>query len=64
MLKIVERWFFMLDEKPIQLLMNLMKQPFEDLRFESLTILLDLSVQPWAQKQMTRQPGMIIVNSH
>nr|CAH0105925.1 unnamed protein product [Daphnia galeata] len=55
---IVERWFHLLD-KPIQLIMNIMKQPFKDLRFSSLSILLQLVDQTWAQKLMSQQPGFL-----
>ena len=47
----------MLNPKPIQLMMNLMKQPFNEMRLELLTVLLNLSPQPWAHKHMSLQPG-------
>lgn len=37
-----------------------MKQPFKDLRFSSLSILLQLVDQTWAQKLMSQQPGIIL----
>jgi len=59
LLAIVEEWSTMLNPKPIQLITNLMKQPFNEMRLELLTVLLNLSPQPWAQKQMSYQPGLI-----
>ena len=57
LLEIVEHWFGELDAKPIPLILNVMKQPFKDLRYASLDIFLKLSPQPWAQKIMSQQPG-------
>ena len=34
-----------------------MKQPFNELRLELLTVLFNLSSQLWAQKHMSFQPG-------
>ena len=55
----MEHWFGELDAKPIPLVLNVMKQPFKDLRHASLDIFLKLSPQPWAQKVMSQQPGWI-----
>jgi len=56
---IVEKWLTMINPKPIQFIMNLMKQPFNELRLELLTVLFNLSSQLWAQKHMSFQPGFI-----
>lgn len=55
--KIIEHWFYMLNPKPIQFIMNVTKQPFRDLRFSALNILLQLVRHNWAQKLMSQEPG-------
>ncbi|XP_057373714.1 26S proteasome non-ATPase regulatory subunit 5-like [Daphnia carinata] len=57
--KIIEHWFFMLNPKPIQFIMNVTKQPFRDLRFSALNILLQLVPHMWAQKLMSQEPGFL-----
>jgi hypothetical protein len=42
--------------------MNVTKQPFKDLRFSALRILLQLVPQIWAQKLMSQQPGNIMMD--
>lgn len=57
LLKTIEHWFFMINPKPIQLIMNVIRQPFKDLRYAALSIFLQLASQQWAQRLMSEQGG-------
>ena len=56
-MKVVEHWFNLLGKSPVSLVLNILKQPFKDLRLGALNVFFQLSSQPWAQKLMNDQAG-------
>lgn len=62
LLEVNERWFKSLGSSPVQLILSVAKQPFKELRYATLGILLNLGPQLWAQRLMSKEPGMYIIS--
>uniref|UniRef100_T1J7S9 26S proteasome non-ATPase regulatory subunit 5 n=1 Tax=Strigamia maritima TaxID=126957 RepID=T1J7S9_STRMM len=59
MLSLTELWFSWLASEPMQLLLNLCRQPFADIRCAALGILRSLAHQSWGQQKMSLYPGFL-----
>ncbi|XP_046570431.1 26S proteasome non-ATPase regulatory subunit 5-like [Haliotis rubra] len=56
-LALTETWFSHLFPKPFDVLWDIVKQPFSDLRCSTYGIFQALALQPWGQKLMNEAPG-------
>ncbi|XP_078605208.1 26S proteasome non-ATPase regulatory subunit 5-like [Branchiostoma floridae x Branchiostoma japonicum] len=58
-LSMLEGWFNTFSPKPMDTLMSIVQQPFQNLHCAGLAVLQALSNQPWAQRAMANFPGFV-----
>ncbi|XP_034948264.1 26S proteasome non-ATPase regulatory subunit 5 [Chelonus insularis] len=58
-LTLTKSWFDSLENNPMDMIVQLCKQPFPDIKQSSLKILLEIAMQPWGQHYIAIYPGLI-----
>ncbi|XP_060078581.1 26S proteasome non-ATPase regulatory subunit 5-like [Ylistrum balloti] len=57
LLMLTEKWFNLLSHEPLRTLLEIVQQPFTDLRCAAYQVFIAMATQQWAQECMNKFPG-------
>jgi len=58
-LSITESWYRRVSGRPMEIMVNIAKQPFEDLRLAAFQMMLIVAGQNWGRREICRHPGLL-----
>merc|ERR550519_1014420 len=58
-LSITESWYRRVSGRPMEMMVNIAKQPFEDLRLAAFQMMLIVAGQNWGRREICRHPGLL-----
>lgn len=54
-----QKWFAIIHQNFLQLILSTVKQPFADLRLAGLALIVEMSTQEWGQRELHACPGFL-----
>ncbi|KAH6948629.1 hypothetical protein HPB50_025408 [Hyalomma asiaticum] len=59
LVQLTERWYSLLGDRPMDVLLRLCRQPFPELRCATLAVVAEVARVPWGQAALAAQPGFL-----